>query len=166
MMLGITKRNFSYISRKCFIILYKSLVRSHSEYANSSVWYPKRKMDVEKLERVQKRAIKLIPEISKKSYRERFLPVLNLLTLKYRRYRGDMVEVFKIIKGIYDPTCVPHLDLLKLSDDEIRTRGTKYKLIQRHCCYDLRIFNFSNRAIPIWNSLSNHVVSADTVKTV
>jgi len=56
-MLGIIKRNFTYISRKCFIILYKSLVRSHLEYANS-VWYPKRTMDVEKLERVQKRATK------------------------------------------------------------------------------------------------------------
>jgi len=91
MMLGIVKRNFTFISRKCFIILYKSLVRSHLEYA-SSVWYPKRKMDVEKLERVQKRATKL--------------------KLKYRRYRGDMIEVFKIIKGIY----VPHLDLVKFSD--------------------------------------------------
>ena len=40
------------------------------------------------------------------------------------------------------PTCVTHLDLVKLSDDEIRTRGTKYKLIQRHCCYDLRKYNF------------------------
>jgi len=50
--------------------------------------------------------------------------------------------------------------------DVIRTRGTKYKLIQHHCCYDLRKFNFTNRVIPIWNSLSNHVVSADTVKTV
>ena len=54
-------------------------------------------------------------------------------------------------------------DLVKLSDDVIRTRGTKYKLIQHHCCYDLRKFNSTNRAIPIWNSLSNHVVSADTV---
>jgi len=44
-------------------------------------------MDVEKLERVQKRATKLIPEISRKPYRER-LQVLNLPTLKYRRYRG------------------------------------------------------------------------------
>ena len=58
---------------------------------------------------------------------------------------------------------VPHLDLVKLSDDVIRTRGTKYKLIQHHCSYDLRKFNFTNRVIPIWNSLSNHVVSADTV---
>ena len=41
-MLGIIKKNFAYISRNCFVILYKSLVRSHLEYANS-VWYPKRK---------------------------------------------------------------------------------------------------------------------------
>jgi len=43
----------------------------------------KEKKDVEKLERVQKRATKLIPEISKKPYREQ-LQVLNLPTLKYR----------------------------------------------------------------------------------
>ena len=61
---------------------------------------------------------------------------------------------------------MPHQDLVKFSDDVIRTRGTKYKLIQHHCFYDLRKFNFTIRVIPIcreWNSLSNHVVSADTV---
>jgi len=83
-------------------------------------------MDVEKLERVQKRATKLISAISKKPYIER-LQILKLHTLKYRRYRGDMIEVFKIIKGICHPACVPHLDIVKLSDDVIRTRGNKYK---------------------------------------
>jgi len=34
-----------------------------------------------------------------------------------------MIEVFKIIKWIYDPTCVPDLDLVKFSDDIIRTIG-------------------------------------------
>jgi len=33
MMLGIIKRNFEYISKDCFVMLYKSLVRSHLEYA-------------------------------------------------------------------------------------------------------------------------------------
>jgi len=61
MMLGIIKRNFEYTSKNCFVMLYKSLVRSHLEYANS-VWYPKRLIDVDKL-------------------------ALNLPTLKYRRYR-------------------------------------------------------------------------------
>ena len=41
----------------------KIRILSHLEYANS-VWYPKRKTDVDKLERVQKRATKLIPELS------------------------------------------------------------------------------------------------------
>jgi len=69
--------------------------RSHLEYANS-VWYPKRKTDVDKIERVQKRATKLIPELSKKSYSDQ-LKFLNLPTFKYRRCRGDMIEVYKII---------------------------------------------------------------------
>ena len=76
-----------------------------------------------------------------------------------------MIELYKIIKGIYDPTFVPHFDFVHLSSDFIRTTGNKYKLIQHHCCYDLRKFNFTNRVISIWNSLSNRVVSSDTVNT-
>jgi len=68
-------------------------------------------------------------------------------------------------KVIYDSTCVPHVDFVELSEDSIRSRGNKFKLIQHHCHYALRIFNFTNRVIPIWSSLSNHVVSADTVNT-
>jgi len=37
--LGIIKRNFYYLSGDCFVTLYKSLVRSHLEYANC-VWSP------------------------------------------------------------------------------------------------------------------------------
>jgi len=54
---------------------------------------------------------------------------------------------------------------MELSQDLIRTRCNKCKLIQHHCHCDLRKFNFTNRVIPIWNSLSNHVVSADTINT-
>jgi len=35
MMLGIIKRNFEHITRNCFVTLYKSLVKSHLEYANT-----------------------------------------------------------------------------------------------------------------------------------
>jgi len=73
--------------------------------------------------------------------------------------------LYKIIKGICDPACVPHFDFVDLSGDYIRTRGNKYKLIQHHCCYDLRKFNFTNRLIPVWNSLLDYVVSSDTVDT-
>jgi len=40
---------------------------------------------------------------------------LNLHTLKYRRHNGDTIELFKVIKGIYDPMCVPHFDLIQLN---------------------------------------------------
>jgi len=76
-----------------------------------------------------------------------------------------MIELFKIIKGVYDPACVPHFKFSEMSEDCIRTRGNQYKLSQYHCHYDLRKYNFTNRVIPIWNSLSNHVVSAETINT-
>ena len=51
------------------------------------------------IENVQRRATKLIPILSGLSYEER-LKKLKLPTLKYRRLRGDMIEVFKILMGI------------------------------------------------------------------
>jgi len=47
----------------------------------------------------------------------------------------------------------------------IRTRGNSHKLIQHHCHCDLRKFIFTNRVIPIWNSLTDYAVSAETVNT-
>ena len=57
------------------------------------------------------------------------------------------------------------MEYMELTDNLIRTRGNKFKLVQHHCHYDIRKYNFTNRVIPIWNSLSNHVVSAETVNT-
>jgi len=54
--------------------------------------------DVEKLEKVQKRAIKLIIAVKLLKYEER-LRYFNLPTLKYRRIRGDMTEVYKMFSG-------------------------------------------------------------------
>jgi len=57
---------------------------------------------------------------------------------------------------IYDPAFVPHLEFTELTDNLIRTRGNKFKLVHHHITviniYDLRKYNFTNRVIPIWNS--------------
>ena len=50
------------------------------------------KGDIEAIEKVQKRATKLVTLLKKLPYQERLLQ-LNLHTLKYRRLRGDMIEV-------------------------------------------------------------------------
>jgi len=62
---------------------------------------PHKKSDIEKLERVQKRAIKMIPGMPKISYPDR-LWKLKLPTLTYRRARGDMIETNKLLSGKYD----------------------------------------------------------------
>lgn len=76
-----------------------------------------------------------------------------------------MIELFKINKRIYDPKCVHHFDFVDSSEDIIRTRGHKYKLVQNHCHYELRKYNFTNRVIPIWKCLGlpNYVISIATV---
>jgi len=56
-MLDIIKRNFIYLSEEAFVSLYKTLVRSHLEYANS-VWNPYRMGLINHLEKVQMRATK------------------------------------------------------------------------------------------------------------
>ena len=61
------------------------MVRPHLEYANS-VWCPYKLGDIKEIEKVQKRATKLIINF-KTSYTDR-LQRLNLPILKYRRLRG------------------------------------------------------------------------------
>jgi len=104
-MLGIIKTNFRNINQDTFVILYKSLVRCHLEYANS-VWNPYQIQFIKALEKVQMRATRLIYKLRNKSYEER-LRILDLPTLKYRRLRGDMVETYKILSGKYDVSVSP-----------------------------------------------------------
>ena len=79
---------------------------------------------------------------------------LNLPTLKYRRLRGDMIEVFKITHSIYDPEVSPNVRYYRKSN----TRGNKYKLLNHTFHYDLRKYSFSACIVNIWNSLPNTVV--------
>ena len=91
-LLGMIKRNITYIP------LYKSIVRAHLEYCIQA-WRPHLKKDIDKLERVQRRATKLIPELRILSYEDR-VQQCKLTTLETRRVRGDQIEVFKITHRI------------------------------------------------------------------
>jgi ribonucleases P/MRP protein subunit RPP40 len=94
--LGLIKRTF--ISKKKNILnLYKSLVRPHLEYCIQA-WRPHLIKDICILEKVQKRATRMIGECRGKSYKER-LKFLGLTTLETRRIRADMYEVYKILNG-------------------------------------------------------------------
>ena len=97
---AVIRRTFTCLDCQCFNLLYKSLVRTHLEYGITT-WFPYKLKDIETIEKIQKRATKQVKQIRHSSYSER-LRMLNLPTLRYRRHRGDMIEVFKILHNIYD----------------------------------------------------------------
>ena len=82
-MLGIIKRNFKHTDKDTFVSLYITIVRSHLDYA-ISVWAPHSKKLIDDLERVQRRATKLVRQCKDLCYQDR-LKYLQLPTLAYRR---------------------------------------------------------------------------------
>ena len=160
-MLGIVKRNFIYLTPKSFAVLYKSMIRSHLEYA-VSVWNPHHQSLIEKLEKVQKRATKLVFTVKKLCYEER-LRKLKLPSLKWR-IKGDMIELYKIFAVKYDSE-ITEWTTGKCIERQYDTRNHRFALQQSHIHYDIRKFSFSNRIIPLWNSLPDNIVSSPTLDT-
>ena len=61
-------------------------------------WSPQFRKDIDAIERVQRRETRLIPGRARLSYEER-LKEIGLYTQKRRRLRGEMIDMFKIMKG-------------------------------------------------------------------
>jgi len=122
--------------------LYKSLARPNLEYC-SSASSPHHRKDKAKLERVQHRFTRLFPELNAMIYEDR-LDVLHIWSLKERRNRADLIELFKMIYGFTD---APLSAVLQITTDS-STRGHEKKLIKSHCHTDCRL-HFSLRVLSI-----------------
>ena len=163
--LGCLKHTFKHLTPEIFTMLYKSLVRPHLEYA-SCIWSPHLKRDQDAIEKVQRRATKLVPELKNLSYSNR-LQKLNLPTLKYRRRRADVIEAYRIItsqhtiNGNCQCTLCPDKQLLELSTNT-NTRGHQYKL-KTQIATGIRKNFFSTRVTADWNSLQETTVTAENI---
>ena len=155
--IGFIGRSFEHKSKEVILTLYNSLVRPLLEYCVQS-WCPYYQKDINKLERVQRRVTKMIPSLKNKPYEER-LRELNLFPLTQRRLRGDLIQVFKIIKGIDNMNCSKYFTI----DQSNYTRGNGCKIIGKSFnSHESKNF-FFNRVVNLWNGLPRNVIDCITV---
>ena len=95
-MLGLIRRIITYKEKQLIVPLYKAIVRPHLEHCIQA-WRPYRKKDIDKLERIQRRATKMIPEL-----RDLIIRMWFDNTIETRKLRRDQIEVFKIVSDYED----------------------------------------------------------------
>ena len=155
--IGLIWINITYNKKKLIMPLYKAIVRPHLEYFIQA-WRPYRKKDIDTLERIQRRATKIIPELRDLSYEER-LTKCGLTTLETRRLRGDQIEVFKILNGNENIDRNMFFSQQKNS----RTRVHEVKLVKVQRRLDIRKYSFSQRTVNEWNKLFTDCITASSV---
>ena len=144
---------FKYLDKETFKIIYLTYVRPKLEYA-APFWNPHLKKHIAKLEKVQKHAAKMVPGLRELGYTER-LRELSLPTLQSRRERGDMITVYRFLKGfdrINSQQC--------FECGRSRITGHNMKIRKRVARRDVRKHFFSHRVVKNWNLLNEEVVSA------
>ena len=93
-------RTFKHINIDSFKILYKTYIRPNLEFCISA-WCPYMSKDIDVMEKVQRRATRMVPELKHLKYEDR-LKKLEIYHLSARRLRGDLTETYKLLNNFTD----------------------------------------------------------------
>ena len=162
-MLGLIKRTCKDLKDTATLkTLFCSLVRSNLEYC-SVVWSPFTKRNIEKLERIQRRATKFILK-SNDQYDIR-LRELKLLTLEQRRFSFDVTFLFKALNGYMDVDFSQFLDFYCQEDRYSFRYFDNRSLKKRFARTNVLKNSFFHRIVDKWNILPYEIRSASNVCT-
>ena len=153
--LGCINRSIVSRSREVIVPLYSALVRPHLEYC-VHFWAPQFKKDVDNLEHVQRRATKMVKSLEAMSYEER-LRELGMFSLTKRSLKGDMIPIFKYLKGCHVKEGTGLFSTAK-------TRSNGFKLQEKRFLLNLRKNFLTVRAGRQWNRLPQSVVESPSLE--